>query len=134
MCRYPAFLVILIPIMTALALPDSKHLGSAYGAHTLGRWPAILHGYAFSILHFPLGTAFHAISCCHNSLLLRLFECDAWATFYPWPSLFLSFAASLVSTPFSRLYYPSGYVPESVFSNTGRGQRLAPPVTLSRLF
>ncbi len=47
-----------------LTLPDSKHLGPAYGTSPLSRWLAILHGYALGIFHFPFGAAFHTV-CLH---------------------------------------------------------------------
>ena len=43
---------------------DSEHLGPTCGAHTLSRRLTILHGYRLSILHLPLGTAFHTV-CLH---------------------------------------------------------------------
>jgi hypothetical protein len=47
-----------------LALAYSEHLGPTYGTHTLSGRPAVLHGYALGIFHFPLGTALHAV-CLH---------------------------------------------------------------------
>ena len=62
--RYPAFLAILISVISALTLPYPEHLGPACGAYTLSRWFTILHGYGLSILHFLFGTAFHTV-CLH---------------------------------------------------------------------
>jgi len=44
--------------------PYSEHLGPAYGTYALSGRPAVLHDYASGILHFPFGTAFHAV-CLH---------------------------------------------------------------------
>ena len=49
---------------SASALSDSEHLSTTYRAYTLSRWPPVLHGYGFGILHFPLSPAFHTI-CLH---------------------------------------------------------------------
>ena len=45
-----------------LALPDAEHLGTAYRAHTLGGWFAILHSDGSGIPHFSLGAAFYTVS------------------------------------------------------------------------
>ena len=47
--------------MSALTLPYPEHLGAARRAHTLSRWPSILHSYASGVLHLLFGTAFHTI-------------------------------------------------------------------------
>jgi len=70
--RYPASLVILIAPILFFTLSYSEHLGPAYGAHTLGCWLTILHGYGLSVLHFPFGPALHTI-CLH---CLYLSFCD----------------------------------------------------------
>ena len=57
-CVGPAFL----GVQVSLALPDPEHLGATYGTDTLSSRLAVLHGYSPGIPHFPLGTAFHAIS------------------------------------------------------------------------
>jgi len=48
-------------MISDLALAYSKHLGATCRAHTLSRWSAILHSDALSILHLPLGAAFHTV-------------------------------------------------------------------------
>ncbi len=58
-----------MPVVSALALSYSEHLGATCGAHTLSCRLAIFHGYALSILHFPFGTAFHTV-CLHLSTSL----------------------------------------------------------------
>ena len=69
---YPASLItLLISIRSALTLSYSEHLGSTRWTYTLCRWPSILHGYAFGILHFSFGAAFHTV-CLH--WLTSLFE------------------------------------------------------------
>ena len=50
--------------ISVLTLSDSKHLSAAYRAYTLGSGLAILHDYAPGVLHFPFGTALHAV-CLH---------------------------------------------------------------------
>jgi hypothetical protein len=44
-----------------LALADSEHIRATRWAYALGCWLAVLHGDAFSILHFLLGLTFNAI-------------------------------------------------------------------------
>ena len=53
--------MIVMPTIPALALPYPEHLGAAYGADTLSCRLAVLHGYAFRVLHFPFGAAFHTV-------------------------------------------------------------------------
>ena len=47
-----------------LALTDSEHLGTATGTNPLRCRPAVLHGNALGILHFPLCPALNAV-CLH---------------------------------------------------------------------
>jgi hypothetical protein len=39
----------------------SEHFGPAHGTYALSGRPAVLHDYAFGVLHFPFGTAFHTV-------------------------------------------------------------------------
>ena len=55
-----------------LTLPYPKHLGAAYRANTLNCRLPVLHGYVPGISHFPFGTAFHAVSLRHVTLLSNL--------------------------------------------------------------
>jgi len=55
--------------MPALTFSNSEHLGAACWAHALGRWLAVLHGYAPGIPHLPFGAAFHAVSLHYPTLL-----------------------------------------------------------------
>ena len=48
-------------VVSVLALPDPKYVGSALPANTLGRWPLVLHGDLLGTLDFNLLTALHAI-------------------------------------------------------------------------
>jgi len=70
--RIPSLSVVLPPMILALCLPYSEHLGPAYGTYALSGRPAVLHDYASSILHFPFGAAFHAV-CLHlfTSLFIK---------------------------------------------------------------
>ena len=70
--RYPVSPVIVISRILALALPYPEHLSPTHGAHTLSRRSTVLHGYGFSIFHFPLGTALNAV-CLH--IQASLFSC-----------------------------------------------------------
>jgi len=45
-----------------LTLADSEHFRATGRAYALGRRLAVLHGDAFGIFHFLLGTALNAIS------------------------------------------------------------------------
>jgi len=49
-------------LIRCLGFADAEHLGAAFGADTLGCRFAILHLNGLGVLHFPLGSAFHAIS------------------------------------------------------------------------
>ena len=62
--------VILAPKITALAFPYSKDLGSAHGAHALYCLSVILECDLPGILNLYFLFTLHAISCCHNILLL----------------------------------------------------------------
>jgi len=62
--KYPASPIIRLFIILALALPDSEHLGAAFGTCPLSCWLPILHRDGLWILHFPFGTALHTI-CFH---------------------------------------------------------------------
>ena len=59
--------VVLIPTVSALPYPE--HLSSTCGADALSCRLPILHGYSLGILHFLLGSAFHAIGLRHVNLL-----------------------------------------------------------------
>ena len=52
----------------ALTFAYSEHLCSARGTYTLSRRLTVLHGDAFGIFHFLLGTAFHTIRLNHIDL------------------------------------------------------------------
>ena len=45
-----------------LALPDSEHLGSAYGTSSLIGPFAIFHCYGLGVFHLPFGSTLHAVS------------------------------------------------------------------------
>ena len=45
----------------ALCFTDSEHLCTARRTCALSCWLTILHGYAFRVFHFLLGTAFHTV-------------------------------------------------------------------------
>ena len=70
--QIPSLSVVLPPIILALSLPYSEHLGPAYGTLALSGRPAVLHDYASGILHFPFGAALHAV-CLHlfTSLFIK---------------------------------------------------------------
>ena len=51
-----------------LGLSNAENLSATYGAYTLSRRPAILHGNASGILYFSFGPAFDAVRL-HCSLL-----------------------------------------------------------------
>jgi len=70
---YPASTIILIPVISAVTLSNSKHLSPTYGAHTLSRWPAVLQSYGLGILHFPFGSALETV-CLHQSTSLSFFS------------------------------------------------------------
>ena len=57
----PSMVLLLMP---ALALPDSKHLGATLRANTLGGWLAVFHGYLLRILDLLFSTTLEAI-CFH---------------------------------------------------------------------
>ena len=72
-----------------LRLANSEHLRATGRAYALGCRPAVLHGDAFSVFHFLLGTALNAVSL-HiqtSSLALALtlnhLTCLSQATSYP---------------------------------------------------
>ena len=60
--EYPAPLNSVGYIGVKLALTDSEHFRTAARTDSLGRRPAVLHGNAFGIFHFLLGTALHTVS------------------------------------------------------------------------
>ena len=72
--RCPAFSGNLILAIPGRALSYFKHFSSTHRAHSLCCWLAILHSYAFRILHFPLGTTLHAL-CLHLADLLSTHSC-----------------------------------------------------------
>ena len=49
----------------SLALAYPEHLSATYRTYTLSCRLTILHGYGFSVLHFPFSTAFHTV-CLHR--------------------------------------------------------------------
>ena len=61
----------IVPVATlsALTLPDSKHIGAAYGTYTLSRRLTVLHSYGLGVLHFPFGATFHTV-CISLAFLL----------------------------------------------------------------
>ena len=58
------FRVLLGYVGVDLALAYSEHFRATGQAYALSCWPAVLHGEAFGIFHFLLGTALHAV-CLH---------------------------------------------------------------------
>jgi len=61
-----------------LAFADSEDLSRAYGAHALGRRPAVFHGYLLGVFHFPFGTALHAVSLHLDIFLLSFFSYEQY--------------------------------------------------------
>ncbi len=62
---------------SVLAFSDSEHFRATRRAYPLSCRLAVLHGYSFGILHFPLGSAFHTVRL---HLVTSLF---VWRIDYP---------------------------------------------------